>query len=200
MKKNSMSSASESNLLHRLVLFALLLFATCIFLPEPHGTAIARDNAIRAKNAYMQLAIESALQGIRQGDGGPFGCVIVKNGNVLSTGHNQVLKKHDPTCHGEMEAIRNACSDLGTHDLTGCELYTTGEPCPMCLAACIWANIAKVYYGCTIADNARIGFRDESMDRLFGGRRGLKNYLIELDRSACLKLFDKYVSLNPQRY
>lgn len=151
-------------------------------------------------NKYMQMAIEEAREGISHGHGGPFGSVIVKDGIVVGRGHNKVLKNNDPTCHGEMDAIRNACAQLGTYDLTGCELYTTGEPCHMCLCATMWANIDKVYYGCTIADNGRIGFRDDKFDGLFAGREKLGDYLTEVDREACLALFDEYLSMQHQIY
>ncbi len=163
--------------------------------------SLPAGDAITAQDPFMQEAIEEALDGIAHGHGGPFGCVIVRNGRVIASAHNQVLKKHDATCHGEVEAIRKASRVLGTHDLSGCELYATGEPCPMCLAACLWANISKVFYGCTIADNARIGFRDADMDAAFGGgRKGMDGYLAEKDRRACLQLYDEYLSLNARRY
>lgn len=151
-------------------------------------------------NEYMKLAIEEARTGIHNQHGGPFGCVIVKDGEVVGRGHNCVLKNNDPTCHGEVAAIRDACLRLGTHDLSGCELYTTGEPCHMCLCATLWANISKVYYGCTIEDNGRIGFRDEKFDGLFSGREKLGDYLNEVDREACIELFDEYLSINHEIY
>ena len=143
-------------------------------------------------NKFMELAIRQARYGIERGHGGPFGTVIVKDGKVVGRGHNCVLKNNDPTCHGEVAAIRDAGKRLGTFDLSGCELYTTGEPCPMCLCACLWANIDKVYYGCTIADNSMIGFRDEHFDQLTGGREALSDYLVCIDRDACLELFKVY--------
>lgn len=149
----------------------------------------------RAQNAYMQEAIDEARRGIYAGDGGPFGSVIVKDGAIIGRGHNRVLADNDPTCHGEIAAIRDACRALNTYDLTGCTLYTTGEPCPMCLCASMWANIDAVYYGCTIADNADIGFRDEKFDGLLGGRAQLSSYLLCIDREACRKLFDEYKSI-----
>ena len=152
------------------------------------------------KHEFMQMAIEEAREGIRQGDGGPFGCVIVKDGEVLAQAHNRVLKDHDATAHGEIMAIRKAGEVLGTHDLGGCTLYTTGEPCHMCLCAILWANISKVYYGCTIADNARIGFRDEHFDNLFGGRDQLGDLMTELDRDDCLRLFDEYNNMTHKQY
>ena len=117
-------------------------------------------------NKYMKLAIDQARQGITKKHGGPFGTVIVKDGKVIAKGHNHVLAHNDPTCHGEVDAIRKAGKKLNTFDLSGCELYTTGEPCPMCLCACLWANIEKVYYGCTIKDNEMIGFRDDKGELL----------------------------------
>lgn len=149
---------------------------------------------------YMQMAIEEARSGIRQGHGGPFGSVIVKDGRVVAKGHNMVLANNDPTAHGEMMAIRHAGSALGTFDLSGCTLYTTGEPCHMCLCAILWANIDKVYYGCTIADNGRIGFRDDKFNTIFGGRDKLTDLLEELDREACLRLFDEYNEMNHTTY
>ena len=143
-------------------------------------------------NRYMRMAIKEAYRGIEAGDGGPFGAVIVKNGTVIAKGHNHVVSKNDPTCHGEIDAIRKACKKLNTFDLTGCELYTTGEPCTMCLCASMWANISKIYYACTIEDNGLIGFRDDKFNEIFGGRDKLGSYLEEVDREAGLKLFEDY--------
>ena len=151
-------------------------------------------------NKYMQMAIDEARRGIEAGDGGPFGSVIVKDNTVIGRGHNRVLGHHDPTAHGEVEAIRDACRRLGTHDLAGCDIYTTGEPCHMCLCACLWANISHIYYGCTIKDNALIGFRDEKFDNLFSGREALGGVLIPMERDACLALFDEYRNLPHGKY
>jgi tRNA(Arg) A34 adenosine deaminase TadA len=145
-----------------------------------------------AENPYMQLAIEEALEGISKGHGGPFGSVVVKDGRPVGRGHNRVLCDVDSTAHGEIAAIRDAERRLNTHDLSGCVLYTTGEPCPMCLFACLWANLDRVYYGCTIADNGLLGFRDKRFDELTGGREKLDGYLIRIDRKACLELFGIY--------
>lgn len=153
-----------------------------------------------AENKYMQMAIDEALEGIRGGHGGPFGTVIVKDGKVIAGGHNKVLLTNDATCHGEVDAIRKAGQVLGTFDLSGCELYTTGEPCHMCLCACMWANISKIYYGCTIEDNGRIGFRDDKFDGIFGGRDKMPGYMTKLDRMACLELFDEYAAGNHKNY
>lgn len=148
----------------------------------------------------MQMAIDEARAGIECGDGGPFGSVVVRDGRVVGRGHNRVLGNHDPTAHGEVEAIRDACRSLGTHDLTGCDIYTTGEPCHMCLCACMWANISRIYYGCTIEDNAIIGFRDTKFNDLFEGRDRLGDYLVEVDREACLRLFDDYLKMPHGEY
>ena len=155
---------------------------------------------MNAKDKFMQMAIEEAASGIRRGHGGPFGSIIVKDGIVVGRGHNRVVKNNDPTCHGEIAAIRDACENMNTFDLSGCEIYTTGEPCHMCLCACMWANISKIYYGCTIADNDRIGFRDEKFDKVFGGREKLEGYLVCIDRDACLELFDEYLRLDRTNY
>lgn len=159
-----------------------------------------RVKHIKAEDPFMEKAIEEAFKGIENGDGGPFGSVIVKNGEIVGKGHNRVLKDHDASAHGEISAIRDAGKKLGTHDLSGCVLYTTGEPCPMCLYACLWANIEKVYYGCTIRDNSLIGFRDEAFDRLTPGRAALDGYLECIDRPACLELFEAYRNMDHSLY
>ena len=150
-------------------------------------------------NKFMRMAIKEAKKGIESHHGGPFGAVIVKDGKVVGKGHNQVLKNNDPTCHGEMMAIHKACKNLKTFDLSGCELYTTGEPCPMCYAAILWANIDKVYYGCTIQDNENIGFRDKKFYEM--QKPEFRNKVVkELDREKCLELFEYYNSLEHNLY
>lgn len=143
-------------------------------------------------NQYMKLAIEEARKGIHDGHGGPFGAVVVKDGQVIGRGHNRVVVDHDPTCHGEISAIRDACKNLGTFDLSGAEIYTTGEPCPMCLGAILWANIGKVYYGCNTLDTDKIGFRDENFYKRFSSRQ---DFCEVMDREECLKLYEEYTSL-----
>ena len=155
---------------------------------------------MEATNRFMQLAIDEARLGIEHQHGGPVGSVVVKDGKVIGKGHNCVLKNNDPTCHGEVAAIRDACANIGSFDLSGCEIYTTGEPCHMCLCACMWANISKIYYGCTIDDNGEIGFRDDKFDDLFGGRDKLTDYMSEVDREACLALFDNYKQMSHETY
>ena len=112
-------------------------------------------------NKYMQFADELAKQNVLTNYGGPFGAVVVKDNVVVGIGNNHVVENNDPTAHAEVMAIRNACTTLKTFDLTGCELYTSCYPCPMCLSAIIWANIKTVYYGNTKEDAADIGFRDD---------------------------------------
>jgi guanine deaminase len=109
----------------------------------------------------MREAIKEAETGMRAGRGGPFGCVIVRRGEILARGNNRVTSTNDPTAHAEITAIREACTKLGTFSLEDCELYTSCEPCPMCLAAIYWARIPKLYYANTRADAAAIGFDDD---------------------------------------
>lgn len=140
---------------------------------------------------YMDEALKEAYEGIEKRHGGPFGSVVVKDGKIVGRGHNRVLLNKDPTCHGEMEAIRDTCKNLGTHDLSGCELYTTAEPCPMCLGGILWANITQVYYGCTISDTDKIGFRDDKFYESFAGKNNIFQKT-EFEREKCLELFKVY--------
>jgi guanine deaminase len=145
-------------------------------------------------NKYMKIAIDEARAGINAHHGGPFGCVIVRNGEIVGRGHNEVIKNSDPTCHGEMMAIRDACKKLGTHDLTSCELYTTAEPCPMCRGAILWANIRKVYYGCNISDTDKIGFRDKVF------YESEEKFSEELEREECLEVFEEYQNIRNKKH
>ena len=140
----------------------------------------------------MNEAVKEAQIGIRARHGGPFGCVVVKNGQIVGRGHNQVIGNQDATCHGEMQAIRDASKNLKTFDLSGCVLYTTAEPCPMCLGAILWSNIAEVYYGCDVKDTENIGFRDDKFYQYMQG--GDQKILVrrQLGRKQCLSVFDEY--------
>jgi tRNA(Arg) A34 adenosine deaminase TadA len=109
---------------------------------------------------FMRQAIQLATENVTSGRGGPFGALIVKDGAVIASGANQVTATNDPTAHAEVVAIRNACQALGTFMLEGCELYTSCEPCPMCLAATYWARCERIYYGCRAEDAAKAGFDD----------------------------------------
>lgn len=148
-------------------------------------------------NKFMRLALKEAREGISNNHGGPFGAVIVKDGEIIATGHNHVVANNDPTCHGEIDAIRKACTKLNTFDLTGCELYTTGYPCPMCLSAIIWANIKKVYYSCDAKDAERIGFRDDFIYKYIENMCKDTSILTleECDKEAGVNLFKEYTSL-----
>lgn len=141
-------------------------------------------------NIYMKAAADEAYEGIRNGHGGPFGAVIVKDGRIIGRGHNTVIRDNDPTCHGEMNAIRNACKNAETYDLEGAEIYTTAEPCPMCLGAILWANIGKVFYGCNVSDTEDIGFRDRKFYNMTEPEKA--ELMTETDRGECLQLFNEY--------
>src|SRR5467141_1807893 len=111
-------------------------------------------------NLFMARAIQLAVENVRSGQGGPFGAVIVNDGNIVAEGANQVTATNDPTAHAEVLAIRQACRKLGLFELKGCELYTSCEPCPMCLGAIYWARLRRIYFANTAQDAARIGFDD----------------------------------------
>ncbi|GAB3817257.1 nucleoside deaminase [Pontibacter rugosus] len=115
---------------------------------------------INLKNRFMREALQLSEEKMLEGFGGPFGAVVVRQGNVIARGYNNVLASQDPTAHAEVDALRKAAQVLKTHDLSDCELYTSCEPCPMCLGAIYWARIKKVYYGNTHLDAARVGFDD----------------------------------------
>lgn len=114
-----------------------------------------------ADRKFMARAIELARIGVAANVGGPFGCVVAKDGVIVGEGNNRVTSTNDPTAHAEVIAIRNACEALGSFQLDGCTLYTSCEPCPMCLGAIYWARPAKVFYACTRSDAADIGFDDD---------------------------------------
>lgn len=148
-------------------------------------------------NEYMKIAKELSDDNLITNVGGPFGAVIVKDKKIIGKGSNHVLSNNDPTAHAEIMAIRDACKNINSYDLSNCELYTSCYPCPMCLSAIIWANIKKVYYGNTKEDAAKIGFRDDY----------IYNYIIKLDnksnddilkleclnRDETIKTFNKFI-------
>lgn len=129
---------------------------------------------MEARIEFMQQAIALAVENVSSERGGPFGAVIVKDGKVIATGANQVTATNDPTAHAEITAIRNACTLLAAFELEGCDIYTSCEPCPMCLAAIYWARCRTIYYGCTAGDAAKAGFDDaflyEEMKKPLGER------------------------------
>ena len=148
---------------------------------------------------YMQKAINEGFKGMRANEGGPFGAVIVKKTQsktkgvetkIIAVAHNTVLKTNDPTAHAEINAIRKATKKLKRFDLSDCEIYSTCEPCPMCLAAIEWARIKKLYYGCTRADTDKIGFSDKVIYdeiKVFPKTKHLK--VIQVDREKAKALF-----------
>ena len=147
-------------------------------------------------NRYMKEAVEEARRGIAAGDGGPFGAVIVRNGDIVAGGHNRVVKLHDPTAHAEICAIREASAILGRYDLSDCELYTTCEPCPMCYAAVHWARIRRVYQGCSRNDAADIGFDDKHIyDDIRGETEDKRVIKTDMDRDECLRVFREWQSM-----
>ena len=148
-------------------------------------------------NIYMKTAAEEAYEGIRKGHGGPFGAVIVKDGEIIGKGHNTVIRDNDPTCHGEINAIKNACKNIGSHDLSGAQIYTTAEPCPMCMGAILWANIGRIFYGCNISDTEDIGFRDKKFYGMTGQEKS--QLMTETDREECLKLYEEYKSISDKK-
>ncbi len=151
----------------------------------------------------MVKAVEHARETMNQDFGGPFGALIVDKFNkVVAITSNTVLRDHDPTAHAEMNAIREATKKLGTHDLSGCTLYTTCYPCPMCLGAIIWSNIKKVYYGCNAKDADKIGFRDDFIYEFIKNNATDKNVLDlkQEDRDTCLTIFNEYQSKNKDIY
>lgn len=141
----------------------------------------------------MLRAIDLAQNGMDKNEGGPFGCVIVKDGKIIAEGNNRVTTSNDPTAHAEVVAIRNACEKLGAFQLTGCEIYTSCEPCPMCLGAIYWARPSKVYYAATKDDAADAGFDDSFIYEELELPADQKNIpLIPLERNAAVQVFEKW--------
>ena len=149
----------------------------------------------------MIMAVEEAKRTMNEDKGGPFGAVITDlEGNVISVASNLVLESHDPTSHAEVMAIRKASEKLGTHDLSGCILYATGYPCPMCLSAIIWANIKKVYYGTNLKEAEEIGFRDDFIYEYLNGKNKDVLDIEELCHNECIELFNEYKDKNKELY
>lgn len=149
-------------------------------------------------NKYMKIAKELSEDNLKTNVGGPFGACIVKNGNIIGKGSNHVLCNNDPTAHAEIMAIRDACKNINSYDLSNCELYTSCYPCPMCLSAIIWSNIKKVYYGNTKEDASSIGFRDDYIynyiKKLTDNIEDNKILTLEcIDREETLKSFNSFL-------
>lgn len=154
------------------------------------------------KNAFMELGAIKARDTMTKNYGGPFGAVVVKDNTVIAISSNSVLKDNDPTAHAEINAIREACKTLGTYDLSGCELYATGFPCPMCMSAIIWANIKKIYVSGLPVDADKIGFRDDFIYEFI--QKDCANVEVvqieELDREIALNLYKEYEENNKTIY
>lgn len=143
---------------------------------------------------YMDLAVNLSAENIDNG-GGPFGAVIVKDGNIVATGVNRVTASNDPTAHAEVNAIRNACAELGTFKLTGCIVYSSCEPCPMCLSALYWAGVDKIYFGNTKEDAASINFSDRFIyDELALPLERRHLPAVHIEKSGAIKAFEKWAS------
>lgn len=144
---------------------------------------------------FMRRAIELAQQGIDNNDGGPFGAIVVRNGEIIGEGNNRVTSTNDPTAHAEVVAIRNACENLGTFQLDDCTIYTSCEPCPMCLGAIYWARPAQIFYACNKTDAAKVGFDDqfiyEEIERPISERH-IKT--VSLLREEGLKVFENWAN------
>jgi len=148
-------------------------------------------------NAYMKMACNHAKRGMHGKDGGPFGAVIVsQDGEVIASGNNKVLRNNDPTAHAEIVAIRKACKKLGTSDLSEYILYSSCEPCPMCLSAIIWSNIKEVYFGGTRKDAASIGFRDDCIYAYLNGEGEDLLSMHPIDHEECKALFEEYTQMD----
>ena len=150
-------------------------------------------------NNYMKIAKDLADNNLVTKDGGPFGACIVKDGVIIGKGSNKVLLNNDPTAHAEVMAIRDACKNINSYDLKGCEIYTTCYPCPMCFSAIMWANIDKIYYGNTKEDAENIGFRDkfiyDTIDKINKGE-SIDLILKSIDREETIKTFNEYKDMD----
>ena len=149
-------------------------------------------------NEYMKIAKDLSEDNLRTNVGGPFGACIVKNGEIIGKGSNHVLCNNDPTAYAEIMAIRDACKNIMSYDLSDCELYTSCFPCPMCLSAIIWSNIKKVYYGNTKEDAANIGFRDDFIynyiKELTDNVKDNETLNLEcIDREETIKTFNEFI-------
>jgi len=143
---------------------------------------------------YLLQAVAQAQKTMRSNKGGPFGAAIVDTEGKVYVASNTVLEDKDPTAHAEVNVIRKTCKEKGTFDLSGCILYTTCYPCPMCLAACIWANIRKIYYGSTAKDAEEVGFRDDYIYKFIGGSCSDTKVmeLVQSNRETTQPLFEEY--------
>jgi len=145
------------------------------------------------RKKFMERAVELSLKGSSEGKGGPFGAVIVKNGKIVGEAFNQVTSTNDPTAHAEVMAIRDACKNLNTFDLSDCEVYTSCEPCPMCLGAIYWARAVKIYYGNTREDAKKMGFDDSFIyDEIPLPLSERKIKMVQMDHHEALHVFETW--------
>ena len=157
-------------------------------------------------NEFMKKAYDASMVNIYNEfkDGGPFGAAVVKDDKIIASASNTVILSHDPTAHAEINVIRKACAILHTHDLSGCTLYTSCYPCPMCLGAIIWANIREVYYGNTKEEAAEIGFRDDDIYQVIRKINRQKKFkhlsLKQLDHEETIKAFEAFKKANGSIY
>ena len=140
----------------------------------------------------MKYGIEEARRTMNENIGGPFGAVITKDDQIISVASNTVLRDNDPTAHAQVYAIRKASKKLNTYDLSGCTLYATGYPCPMCLSAIIWSGIKNVYFGTTLEEAEKLGFRDDFIYNFIKNKNEDILKLKQLDHDECIKLFKEY--------
>ena len=145
------------------------------------------------RKQFMMKAIQLARDNVSSSNGGPFGAVVVKDGKIIGTGINKVTPNHDPTAHAEIVAIREACNHLETFDLTGCEIYASCEPCPMCLGSIYWARLDKLFYAATKDDAAKANFSDAHIYKEFNlpkEKRSIPSS--QMLRDEALKVFDSW--------
>lgn len=151
------------------------------------------ENTSIDHSIYMQNAVDKAIKGVLANDGGPFGCVIIKDGQIIGSGNNRVTSTNDPTAHAEVIAIREACKYLNSFQLDECIIYTSCEPCPMCLGAIYWARPKKVYYGCSKTDAAKIGFDDNFIYKELELKNNERSIPFEqMDRDQAIKAFEAW--------
>lgn len=157
------------------------------------------ENQLHEK--FMRMAIELSEYNVKEKLGGPFGAVIVKNGIIIAGSANKVVPENDPTAHAEVSAIRLACKELGTYNLSGCQIYTSCEPCPMCLGAIYWARIDKIYYANTKADAATIGFDDHLIyNEIACDMEDRKLPFVQLLHDEALQVFKKWQATDTNKY
>ena len=144
------------------------------------------------KNSFMLRAIELSIESV-DNNGGPFGCVIVKNNKIIAEGNNQVTNLNDPTAHAEIVAIRKACKSINNFNLEGTEIYTSCEPCPMCLSAIYWSHIDKIYYGNTRLEAANIGFDDNHIYEELNKKLSTRLIPMEqINKNEAIRAFEKW--------